>query len=98
MALQEIHPFTGLGGPEMTFVGPYQGKRSQYGLEFHFGVDELAGGGAIVFNGVDGCIWTRLPPDKNIHGFDHSLDVAHKLCHAFNGSPGVDTAGIDGTP
>jgi hypothetical protein len=58
----------------------------------------LPGGGAIVFNGVDGCIWARLPANKNINGYDHSINVAHKLCYVFNGRPGVDTAAIDGTP
>lgn len=76
----------------------YRGRRSQYGLGFHFGVEELVGGGAVVFNGVDGCTWARLPPNKNINNYDHSLDVAHKLCIAFNGNPAVDVSGIDGTP
>ena len=84
----------------MTLAGPYKGFRQgiSYGYEFHFQLEELPGGGAVVYNVVDGCIWAKLPPDKNINGFDFSLDRAHKLCLTFNGNPGVDTAGIDGTP
>ena len=71
----------------LFLVGDYHNRLSQYGLEFHFGVDELPGGGSVVFNRVDGCIWARLPAEKNVHGYDHSITTAHRLCHEFNGRP-----------
>lgn len=82
----------------MATVRPYLGRNSQYGFAFHFGVMNIPGGGAIVYNGRDGCIWARLPADKNINNYDHSINKAHNLCHVFNGYPGVDIEGIDGTP
>ncbi len=77
---------------------PMLGVHSQYGLDRHFGVDELFGGGAIVFNGIDGCIWERLEARKNTNGYDFSFDQAHKLCRIWNGDLVVDAAAIDGTP
>ncbi len=79
---------------------PYQGWHSQYGLELHWGVDELLGGGANVYNHYDGCIWASYAPEKNINGYDFGVYKAHQCCEAWNGANGarVDIAAIDGTP
>lgn len=75
---------------------PYKGYCGgfSYGPRFHFQWETVPGGGAVVFNIVDGAIWAKLPADKNINGYDFSLDAAAKLCLAWNGISGVDLAAV----
>jgi len=69
-----------------------------YGLEYPFRWERREGGGAVVFNVVDGAIWSELPAHTNVLGYDWARVWAANLCLQWNSIKSVDTAGIDATP